>query len=306
MKVLFVGLGSIARKHIAALRQIDADVELFALRSSRDAKPWEGITNLYEWNQLNNLYLDFAVISNPTSEHVTTIRQLLPYHIPLFIEKPLCNGVIDDALVSEVKQTGIITYIGCNLRFHGCLQEAARLIKEHRVNEVNVYCGSYLPDWRPQADFRKVYSAIPELGGGVHIDLIHEMDYVYWLFGKPEYTHKVFTHKSSLNIRASDYANYLLEYPCHNVNIVLNYYRRDYKRTMELVCNDATFLVDLAANTITYGNKVIYSSPLQMQDTYLLQMEYFVECVRNNHKTINDIECANNVLKISLQDDTER
>lgn len=306
MRVLFVGLGSIADKHIAALCQIDANVEIFALRSRRGAEFRKGIINLYEWSQVGDIHFDFAVISNPTSEHVTTIRQLLPHRMPLFIEKPVSSEVLDETLITEIKNAGIITYIGCNLRFHGCIREASRLIQKHRVNEVNVYCGSYLPDWRPQVNFRTVYSAIPELGGGVHIDLIHEMDYVYWLFGKPQCTHKIFSCKSSLDIRSFDYANYLMEYPCHNVNIVLNYYRCDYKRTMELVCNDATFLVNLATNTITFGDKVIYSSPLQIQDTYLPQMEYFVECVRNNCRTINDIEDANNVLKISLQNDIER
>lgn len=306
MRVFIVGLGSIAKKHIAALRHIDSTVELYAMRSGREAKSWDGITDLYDWNQLGSIRFDFAVISNPTSEHMPTIRRLLPFQLPLFIEKPLHSGVIDDELVAEVKRLGIITYVGCNLRFYECLQEAANIIRQHRVNEVNVYCGSYLPDWRPQVDYHTVYSANPEMGGGVHIDLIHEVDYIYWLFGKPQYTHRVFTHKSSLDIRAIDYANYLMEYPEFNVNIILNYYRRDYKRTLELVCNDGTFLVDLFANTITYENRILFSSTNRIVDTYLSQMKYFVECVRCNCHTINEIEDANNVLKISLQNDIER
>lgn len=228
MRVLIVGLGSIAKKHIAALYQIDPSVELLALRSNKEAKSWNGITSLYDWNELNAYQFDFAIISNPTSEHIPAIRQLLPYRIPLFIEKPLQSEVVQDCLISEVKEAGIITYIGCNLRFHECLLQVSSLITNHRVNEVNVYCGSYLPDWRPQVDYHTAYSANPQMGGGVHLDLIHELDYIYWLFGHPEGTHKIFSHKSSLEICAYDYANYLLEYPKYNINIILNYYRRDY------------------------------------------------------------------------------
>lgn len=144
------------------------------------------------------------------------------------------------------------------------------------------------------------------MGGGVHIDLIHEVDYLYWLFGKPQCTHHLFTHKSSLGIRAIDYANYLMEYLHFNVNVILNYYRRDYKRTLELVCSDGTFMVDLASNTIICGNKVLFSSTKSIIDTYFSQMEYFIECVSRHRCTMNDMEDANNVLKISLQNDIER
>lgn len=306
MRVLIVGLGSIARKHVAALRHIDPSVELYAMRSGRESKSWEGITDLYDWCQLETVRFDFAIISNPTSEHLSTIRRLLPFQLPLFIEKPLYSKVVDDELVAEVKRLGIMTYVACNLRFHECLQKTADIISQHRVNEVNIYCGSYLPDWRPQIDYRTVYSANPEMGGGVHIDLIHEVDYLYWLFGKPQCTHRLFTHKSSLGIRAIDYANYLMEYLQFNVNVILNYYRRDYKRTLELVCSDGTFMVDLAANTITCGNEVLFSSTKGIIDTYLSQMEYFIECVSRHRCTMNNMEDANNVLKISLQNDIER
>ena len=135
---------------------------------------------------------------------------------------------------------------------------------------------------------------------------IHEVDYLYWLFGKPQCTHHLFTHKSSLGIRAIDYANYLMEYLHFNVNVILNYYRRDYKRTLELVCSDGTFMVDLASNTIICGNKVLFSSTKSIIDTYFSQMEYFIECVSRHRCTMNDMEDANNVLKISLQNDIER
>ncbi len=306
MRVLIVGLGSIAKKHIAALYQIDPSVELFALRSNKEAKSWNGITSLYDWNELNAYQFDFAIISNPTSEHIPAIRQLLPHRIPLFIEKPLQSEIVQDCLISEVKEAGIITYIGCNLRFHECLLQVPSLITNHRVNEVNAYCGSYLPDWRPQVDYHTVYSANPEMGGGVHLDLIHELDYIYWLFGYPEGMRKIFSHKSSLEICACDYANYLLEYPQYNINIILNYYRRDYKRTLEIVCEDATYNIDLANNTIAVNGKLIFSSDKRIIDTYFPQMKYFIDCVQNHQHSFNSIEDANNVLKICFGYDTER
>ena len=47
MKVLIVGLGSIAKKHITALKSIDPTIEIYALRSSKYAETFDNISNLY-------------------------------------------------------------------------------------------------------------------------------------------------------------------------------------------------------------------------------------------------------------------
>src|SRR5690606_19349874 len=141
------------------------------------------------------------------------------------------------------------------------------MIAGERVNEVNVYCGSYLPDWRPGVDFRKVYSANKELGGGVHIDLIHELDYVFWLWKEPRKTRAFFSNTSSLDISAFDYANYLWTYDGFSVSIVLNYYRRDPKRTLEIVTEQATYQVDLLNNTIEKNGEIVFSSQQRINDT---------------------------------------
>ncbi len=188
MKGLIIGLGSIARKHIDAIRSIDPGIELYALRSGRGGSDVDGVENIYEpfsdWDSF-----DFVIVSNPTSLHATTLKRLAFSSVPLFIEKPVVGSINDSQLISELDKSGRLTYVACNLRFLECLGYIKNYINgrpEARINEVNVYCGSYLPDWRPGVDYRKTYSAIPELGGGVNIDLIHEIDYVCWLFGLPE------------------------------------------------------------------------------------------------------------------------
>lgn len=170
------------------------------------------------------------------------------------------------------------------------------------MNEINAYCGSYLPEWRPNINFRDIYSVNPDMGGGVHIDLIHEVDYLYWLFGMPEKTKTVFRSRSSMRIKAYDYANYCLIYNSFCASVVLNYYRKDTKRTLELVFEDETWIVDLRKNIIMSQDKIIFKSDQNMIDTYLDQMNYFVQLVKTNKKTsFNTIEDAYNVLKICLE-----
>lgn len=306
MRIVFIGIGSIAKKHIKAIRKIDPKAEIFALRSSKDAAPYEDVKDFYEYEEIQGIAPDFIVISNPTSKHFETIKKLLPYRIPLFIEKPVFAELGHDDVIKEIEDKQILTYVACDMRFMDCLTWLHQYIAEHkqdvRINEINVYCGSYLPEWRPGTDFRKCYSAIPELGGGVHIDLIHDVDYVYWIFGKPESHQAIFRNVSSLKIRAYDYANFNLIYPGFCANVVLNYYRRDAKRYMEILFDDCTWTVDMMKNVITSSNgDTIYRSEQTGADEYEDQMRYFIDLVKRGETTsMNSASEAYDVLKICL------
>lgn len=309
MNVLIAGLGSIARKHIQALRTLDDTFNIYAFRSTTPSLIEKDITNIYSLEDVQGVVFDFAIISNPTSEHQKTIELLLALSCPLFIEKPVCHELSFQNTIEKVEQKQILTYVACNLRFLSCLSYVKKEIesKRKRVNEVNVYCGSYLPDWRPNVDFRTIYSANADQGGGVHIDLIHDLDYIYWFFGEPFHSHSFFSNRSSLNIRAYDYANYCMAYDLFSVNVVLNYYRREPKRTLELVFEDETWLVDLLKNNITSGSTLIFESDQKIIDTYTEQLNYFVALVKDKQKSsFNSIQDAYHVLKICLENDTQR
>ena len=304
MNILIIGLGSIGKKHVHAIQSVVPSAIIIALRSQPNAESFENVQNIYSLTEIKNSVPDFAIIANPTSEHKQTISQLIEFNIPLFIEKPLYSSLDIQNLIDTVDTKNILTYVACNLRFLDCIDFIKQnKLKHKRLNEVNVYCGSYLPDWRPDVDFRKTYSAIPELGGGVHIDLIHELDYIYWLFGNPIKVNRKYRNQSSLKIAAYDYVNYILEYEEFCANIVLNYYRRDPKRILELIFEDETWNVDLLKNQVTCDNQILFSSEQHITDTYQNQMNYFINCINNNNnESMNTINDAFNVLKICLEE----
>lgn len=309
MTILIVGLGSIARKHIMALRILEPEATIYALRSTHSSLPQEGVRDIYSLEELADVQLDFVIVSNPTSEHKKTIEQLANMHCALFIEKPLYHLLDIERLVCDLEKSGRLTYVACNLRFLDCMEFVKKELsdKQKRVNEVNAYCGSFLPDWRQGVDFRAVYSAIPSMGGGVHLDLIHELDYLYWFFGVPHTVHSVFSNRSSLSIDSYDYANFCLEYDDFSASVILNYFRRDSKRTLEFVLDDETWTVDLLTNKVTCVDRLLFSSEQTIQATYLKQMDYFLHLVRSDkRKSCNTIADAFNVLKICLNNDTER
>ncbi|WP_428898269.1 putative dehydrogenase [Parelusimicrobium proximum] len=289
MKILIAGLGSIAKKHIAAIRAAEPDAEIYALRSSANSAEYEGVKSVYSDAEARRLNVDFIIISVPTANHTEYIERFIPFAVPLFIEKPLADNIDIKPLLEKVRTSGIRTYIACNLRFLECIKYLKDNLAGKRINEVNIYCGSYLPDWRKGVDFRQIYSADRSKGGGADLDLIHEIDYMHWLFGRPERSVSVKSSVSSLNIKAPDFAGYIFSYKDFNVSVTLNYYRRDAKRTCEIVCEDGTYTADLLQNTVYFRGQEIFSSENTMADTYTAQMKYFIGSVRSGKEMDNDI-----------------
>ena len=307
MNILIVGLGSIARKHIDAIRNLENEAKIYALRSNQNSITEDEIENIFSLEDSDILF-DFAIISNPTNLHFKYIQILAEKKIHLFIEKPALHSLENsDKLIQLVESNNVITYVACNLRFHPCLVFLKNYLKTepNRINEVNVYCGSYLPDWRPGKDFRKIYSANENMGGGVHLDLFHEFDYTTWIFGQPIKSSSNKRSVSSLEINAVDYANYCLEYNNFTANFVLNYYRKKAKRTIEIVLDNQIINVDLVKNIISDENDQILfqKSNFEMIITYYDQMQYFVNCLKQNIKPMNSLKESIEILKIVLQNE---
>lgn len=304
MNVLIVGLGSIAFKHISVLREINPTIIVYALRSSLQAEEHQGIINIYDLNSIN-IKFDFAIISNPTYLHYEFIELLSKKEINLFIEKPPVHSLIDiDRLIECTENGNSINYVACNLRFHPCIKFLKSEIRGKRINELNVYCGSYLPEWRPAKDFRNLYSSNPDMGGGVHLDLFHEFDYTFWIFGTPISSRRSIKSSSSLNIASIDYANYLLEYDTFSASLILNYYRVDPRRTVEVLFENDTWSIDLLSNTIINNQcEIVYKwDESKTLNTYHSQMEYFLNCLEKKQRPMNSLKESVEILKFVLND----
>jgi predicted dehydrogenase len=302
MKILIVGLGSIGKKHVSAIRKIYSNAEIYALRSSPLADEPERIINLYDWNEAP-ANIDFIIISNPSQYHKDAILNGLKLNCPLFIEKPVLTNM-DDALeiIDKLNVGNPLTYIACNLRFHPCLQFLHNYLKGSlKINEVNIYCGSNLAEWRPGQDYRTSYSARADLGGGVHLDLIHELDYCYWLFGKPEKTISLKRKVSDLDIDSFDFAAYHLNYANFTSNIILNYYRKIPRRMIEICHTEGIIQADLLECSVSLNDKIIFKDKMfTMADTYKAQMNYFIQHISSREPMMNDFAEAVEVLKIAV------
>ena len=79
------------------------------------------------------------------------------------------------------------------------------------IISLEAHVGSYLPDWRPQKDYKESVSARAELGGGVLLELSHELDYIRWFFGGIDSVIAVLKNSNILGLDVEDGADLILK-----------------------------------------------------------------------------------------------
>ena len=193
-----------------------------------------------------------------------------------------------------------IYYVACPLRYNSVIQYLKRNLDISKVISVRCICSSYLPNWRPNTDYRKVYSANKELGGGVSIDLIHEWDYLKFLFGNPENVFYTYGKKSLLELWCEDYAVYVAEYKNMILELHLDYFGRKTIREIMVFTDRETIVGDLVKNQVSYlcAEKKINLTE-EKNDFYKKELNHFLSIVEGNAKCDNGIFNAYQTLMLT-------
>jgi predicted dehydrogenase len=200
---------------------------------------------------------DLAVIATPSDLHANVLPDLLDARVATYIEKPVViRGTDAEALAARLATKLPPTQVGCVLRFLPAVDVLAGWLAERRLGNLiraRLECGQYLPDWRPNADYREVYSASRDRGGGVIFDLVHEMDLAVHLFGDCTLEHVQAGRRSTLDIACEDVAHLsLAALDGLPIAIGLDYVSRVPVRSIEIVGEDASARLDFIARTLDY------------------------------------------------------
>lgn len=305
MKVCFVGSGSIGRRHIFNLRSIclnkNEPLEVHLLRSSTrelDRELQAAVDRQFFSTQELESFYDAVFICNPTFMHYASIRELSRFSRTFFVEKPVFDSVECELDGLELPRENRY-YVACPLRYTGVLKYAEKVISKEMVISARAISSSYLPDWRPGVDYKQTYSAKKEEGGGVRIDLIHEWDYLVDLFGYPEEVFSFSGKYSDLDINSDDLAVYIGRYADKLVELHLDYIGRNSKRSLEIWTNADEYLFDIRNKCVYRNGELVQSFQEETNDMYVRELEYFLEVVKGEVNSSNDLEKALSVLKIA-------
>lgn len=302
-KICFVGLGSIASKHITNLSRLAIEKNLkfifFALRSNKSTYEYtfDGVEiNELIFENIENYFFDVLFVTNPTSLHLDTLVRFASLTEWFFVEKPISNEIFElSELPSNVLNN---SYVSAPLRYSNLYRGIKSFINENPIYLVKVTCSSYMPDWQKHREYSKSFRSYKHLGGGVDVDLIHEIDYVIDLYGQPQSVEKVTGHFSDLSGDSNDVALYLLVYEALIIEIHLDYFGRYGKRSIEFFASDDTVMFDFLDNSVHHQlvNKIEY---YEKNDYYYDELKYFFDLMEGVFPNNNSIDNALKVLRIA-------
>lgn len=330
MKILFCGLGGIGQRHLRNLRQLlgdELDVHAYRVRRQRiklrdnlsvdegaDLEKDYGITVHHDLDAALAERPAAAFICNPSALHIPLALACARAGVSILMEKPLSHDLQGIAeLQQEVARRKLLFHVGYNFRFHPGLQRLKALVESGffgRLLSVRSEIGEYLPNWHRYEDYRQMYAARADQGGGVILSQIHEMDLICWFFGLP---HSIVTHGgklSHLEIDVEDVASSLMRCESASGNFPLllhqDFLQRPPVRTFK-ISGDAGFAeIDLLSNRLRVHDAqgdLAESDDFPgfvRNDMFLAQTRHFLDCLKQGGKAAVDLHGGLQSLRLAL------
>ncbi len=259
MKALMIGLGGVGQRHLRNILEICPDTEILSVRKrGRNYEILDDLTidlsvDLMEKYKIKNFHNikaainekpDVAVVATPSASHAEICSELLEEGIKVLVEKPAATTYNDFNSLAESSNLENL-HVAYQLRYHSCFLKLKDILDSNslgNVTGVEVSVRSYMPDWHKYEDFKSMYAARKDQGGGVVLTEIHELDLLSHLFGRAEV---LFARQSNvLNLGVEDTILAVVEFNHKNrsilANIRLSFCQQTPERHFIVYCDNGT------------------------------------------------------------------
>lgn len=319
MRYLLVGFGSIGRRHMRNLLAL-GERDIIVLRSGKSTLPVDELDSFtveYEMEKALAHRPDAAIIANPTALHLQAAIPAARAGCHLLLEKPISHTLEGlDELHSALQQSGRQVLVGFQFRFHPGLRKIAEWLQAGvigRAASVRAHWGEYLPNWHPWEDYRKSYSSLSELGGGVALTLCHPFDYLRWLLGEIIGLQAMSGTLGGLELNVEDTVECLLRFQSGAIgSLHLDYIQRPGAHWLEIIGERGTIRWDNAdgAARLSVANPdaspgdwqvVVPPQGFERNTLFLDQMSHFLRVVRGEEAPICTLDDGEAALRLALQ-----
>jgi predicted dehydrogenase len=312
--ILIVGFGSIGQRHLRIARELFPQSKIGILRHKQTKEiPSDANEVFCSLSDAINFKPQIAIVCSPASTHVEITFALVRKGIHVLIEKPLSNelkGLKD--LSNEVDVNNCVLMVGYNLRFLPSLKKFKSLIDSNYLGSIfSVRCevGQFLPSWRDK-NYRDSVSAQKSLGGGVLLELSHELDYLRWIFGDIEFVQAQLSKQSKLDVDVEDIAHIILSFkkndkgPSLVASLSLDFIRQDRVRTCHVIGENGSLRwnglngeIDLFEPNNNHW-KNLYKDEGLIDQSYKNEWLHFIESIKNKSRPKPSLDDGIHVLNI--------
>lgn len=329
MKILMIGLGSIGQRHLRNIKRLykdEAEIIAYRVRGlartfSDDMKIRENVSLEEEFHITSYSDLDEALAQKPEIAFITNITKS---HIPcaiacakagchIFLEKPISDSLEGiDELFSIMDEKKLKIFVGYQNRLHPGIQYLKECLEKEELGKVlavRAEVGERLTTMHTYEDYRDTYMARKDMGGGVLLNqLIHELDYIYYLFGMPVSVYALGGIVGNLSVDVEDNLDAIYtmlgkkgSFP---VSVHADFYQSPPSRYVKVVGERGQITVDLLKATViktvddvtetgTFGKFV-------RNDMFIEELRLFMECIENDTQPAITLHDGLSSLKMAL------
>ena len=314
-RILVCGLGSIGRRHLRLLHELDPSLELAAWRSGHGAGCPEQDLLAARFSSLAEALAwqpQAAIVASPAPFHGAQAAELAAAGVALLIEKPLGTGEEPLAAwlpLQSAAGQGLPVVVGYVLRHDPALPLLQAWLAAGRIGtpvSAHARCGSWLPDWRPGSDYRQGVSARRELGGGVLLELSHDLDLLRTLLGSLTVTAADLSCSGLLEIDVEDRALLALQTATGMpVSLQLDFCTQPPARSLVVRGSEGEIRWDLIRGCLSWMDRqgVLHQEPFShgAEERYRRQLQHFLACCRGEAEPLVSVEDGLAVLELVRQ-----
>lgn len=311
-RILIVGLGSIGRRHLSLAREQFPNSDIRILRHEVHTKVPPHANGCFSKLEEALAFLtQLAVIASPAPFHATVAQAMANVGCNLLIEKPLAdNWRAATPLVEQAETCKQVFLLGYNLRYMPSLQRFRQAYSDGLIGRaLSVRCeiGQYLPSWRPDNDYRKSVSARRELGGGVLLELSHELDYLCWFFGEVRWVRATLARQSELDIDVEDTAHLTLGFTERDSPLIaaltLDFIRHDTTRQCTIIGETGSLRWNAISGNVehypagAFAWQSLYVQVPERNQSYLAEWQHLIACIKGQAKPFVTLHDGLHILK---------
>ena len=198
--------------------------------------------------------------------------------------------------------------MGFQFRFNPIIQYLENILKKKspigKVFTVHIHHGENLRDFHPYEDYRISYAGKKNLGGGVILSQIHEIDYLLHLFKDYDFKNISFVSSkvSNLDINVEDTfsANFLLKKNNNKIlcSMNLNFFERPKKRKIYLIGEKGSINICLnSQKVLIFKNRkiIVKKFKFKKNDIFIKEIKFFLTKIKSKNNISKSLNLFNGI-----------